>query len=133
MIKESSPDPTKIARLRAACSDKTAVYIGLNCMARTGFAEGAAGWCTASANVSASYALNLYRCATAEDNRGADEWFGRQVDLLNFLMDHGLPRTVAAGLQLRGFDSGYLRAPLAPLNAAAEQRLYEILKKMEIV
>ncbi|OAE54103.1 dihydrodipicolinate synthase family protein [Achromobacter insolitus] len=133
MIKESSPDPTKIARLRAACPAKTAVYIGLNCMARTGFAEGAAGWCTASANISASHALNLYRCATAGDARGADEWFARQIDLLNFLMGHGLPRTVAAGLQLRGFDPGRLRAPLAPLAAEPEQRLLEILKKMEIV
>ena len=48
MIKESSPDEGKIARLRQACPDKTAVYIGLNRMARGGFAAGAAGWCTAS-------------------------------------------------------------------------------------
>ena len=50
MIKESSPDPSKIARLREACGDRAAVYIGLNCMARTGVADGAAGWCTASLN-----------------------------------------------------------------------------------
>jgi 4-hydroxy-tetrahydrodipicolinate synthase len=68
----------------------------------------------------------------AGDARGADEWFGRQIDLLNFLMDHGLPRTVAAGLRLRGLDSGHLRAPLAPLAPDLEQRLLEILKKMEI-
>jgi 4-hydroxy-tetrahydrodipicolinate synthase len=47
-------------------------------------------------------------------------------------MDHGLPRTVAAGLRLRGLDSGHLRAPLAPLAPDLEQRLLEILKKMEI-
>lgn len=133
MIKESSPDPSKIARLREACGDRAAVYIGLNCMARTGFADGAAGWCTASPNVSPQFALNLYRCAVAGDTAGADDWFGRQIDLLNFLMDHGLPRTVAAGLRLRGFDSGRLRAPLAPLAADLEHRLLGILRKMEIV
>ena len=67
---ESSPDEGKIARLRQACPDKTAVYIGLNRMARGGFAAGAAGWCTASANVAAAHAVNLYRCAMAGDRPG---------------------------------------------------------------
>ncbi|MFG0232027.1 dihydrodipicolinate synthase family protein [Achromobacter sp. 413638] len=133
MIKESSPDEGKIARLRQACPDKTAVYIGLNRMARGGFAAGAAGWCTASANVAAAHAVNLYRCAMAGDQAGVDDWFARQSGLLNFLMEHGLPRTVAAGLRLRGIPSGRLRAPLAPLAPEHEHTLLNILKQMEIV
>ena len=39
-------------------------------MARGGFAAGAAGWCTASANVAAAHAVNLYRCAMAGDQAG---------------------------------------------------------------
>lgn len=133
MIKESSPDTTKIGRLRDACPDKTAIYIGLNCMALRGFTDGASGWCTASPNVSARFALNLYRCAIAGDQQGADEWFAKQIDLLNFLMDHGLPRTVSAGMRLQGVPCGRLRSPLSSLGADHEQALFEILKKMEIV
>ena len=59
-----------------------------------------------------------------------DDWFARQSGLLNFLMEHGLPRTVAAGLRLRGIPSGRLRAPLAPEH---EHTLLNILKQMEIV
>nr|WP_315528940.1 dihydrodipicolinate synthase family protein [uncultured Achromobacter sp.] len=133
MIKESSPDATKIARLREACPDKTAIYIGLNSMALQGFADGAAGWCTASPNVSAQFALNLYRCAMSGDSEGAQAWFAKQIDLLDFLIEHGLPRSVSAGMQLQGVSPGRLRAPLSALGVEHEPALLGILKSMEIV
>lgn len=133
LIKEASPDETKIARLRQACPEHVGIFIGLNRMAQQGFRDGAAGWCTASPNVCASFTLKLYRCAMAGDTQGVSEWFERQSELLNFLMDHGLPRTVAAGLDLCGVPSGHLRAPLLPLAPALRHTLEAILSKMEII
>lgn len=133
LIKEASPDETKIARLRDACGDHVGIYVGLNRMAQQGLRDGAAGWCTAAPNVCASFTLNLHRCAVAGDDAGAVEWFDRQRDLLNFLMDHGLPRTVAAGMTLCGMPSGHLRAPLLPLTPALSESLRGILTTMEII
>lgn len=133
LVKEASPDETKIARLRQACPDHVGIFVGLNRMAHKGLRDGAAGWCTAAPNVCAAPMLELYRCATAGDQAGADSAFTRQRELLNFLMEHGLPRTVAAGMRLRGVPSGHLRAPLAPLPPALHEALRAILTTMEII
>ena len=132
MIKESSPDEGKIARLRQACPDKTAVHIGLNRMARGGFARRrrlvhGLGQCRRRARGEPVPLRHGRRPGRVDD------WFARQSGLLNFLMEHGLPRTVAAGLRLRGIPSGRLRAPLAPLAPEHEHTLLNILKQMEIV
>ena len=68
----------------------------------------------------------------AGDQAGVDDWFARQSGLLNFLMEHGLPRGGRRPARLRGIPSGRLRAPLAPL-AQHEHTLLNILKQMEIV
>ena len=74
-------------------------------MARGGFAAGAAGWCTASANRRRARGEPVPLRHGRRPGR-VDDWFARQSGLLNFLMEHGLPRTVAAGLRLRGIPSG---------------------------
>lgn len=133
LIKEASPDETKIARLRDACPDHVGIFVGLNRMARKGFQDGAAGWCTAAPNVCASFILHFHRCIACGDVAGAERWFARQSQLLNFLMDHGLPRTVAAGLELCGVPAGQLRAPLSPLTPALHAAMKDILETMEII
>ncbi|WP_382323464.1 dihydrodipicolinate synthase family protein [Hydrogenophaga sp. UC242_50] len=133
LIKEASPDGTKIARLREACPDHVGIFVGLNRMAQRGFQDGAAGWCTAAPNVCASFILNFHRCMAAGDVAGAQRWFARQSELLNFLMDHGLPRTVTAGLELCGVPAGRLRAPLSPLTPALHTAMKDILETMEII
>ena len=60
-----------------------------------------------------------------------DDWFARQSGLLNFLMEHGLPRTVAAGLRCAAFPAAARAA--APLAPEHEHTLLNILKQMEIV
>jgi len=132
MLKEASPDATKIGRLRDACGDRLSIYVGLNSMALRGFSDGAAGWCTSAPNVCASMMLGFHRCVAAGDMAGAESWFGKQAELLDFLMDHGLPRTITAGLELLGMPAGHLRAPLAPLDAARREQLRSIITKMGI-
>lgn len=133
LIKEASPDETKIARLRDACPDHVGIFVGLNRMAKKGFQDGAVGWCTAAPNVCASFILNFHRCMASGDLAGAERWFARQSALLNFLMDHGLPRTITAGLELCGVSPGHLRAPLSPLTPALNEAMRDILETMEII
>ncbi len=133
LIKEASPDPTKISRLRKACADDVQIFVGLNTMAQQGFRDGASGWCTVAPNLCAPWILNFYRCVSAGNHPEAEKWFNEQRSLLDFLVEHGLPRAVAAGLQLCGVDSGQLRRPLMPLPSAPREKLKAILKSMEIV
>ncbi|AZG10987.1 dihydrodipicolinate synthase family protein [Pigmentiphaga sp. H8] len=132
MIKEASPDETKIARIHEACGDRLSIYVGLNSMALRGFNDGAVGWCTCAPNLCAPFMLNFYRCVADGDRAGAESWFARQSELLDFLMAHGLPRVVVAGLQLLGVPGGYLRAPLAQLGPEPQRELLSIMMKMGI-
>jgi 4-hydroxy-tetrahydrodipicolinate synthase len=47
---------------------------------------------------------------------------------LQFIVQGGLPRTIAAGLEILGVDPGALRAPLAELSAEEKERLAGILR-----
>lgn len=133
LVKEASPDPTKISKLRDACDDHVQIFVGLNSMAHQGFQDGATGWCTAAPNVCAPWILNFYRCVIENNNGEAERWFNEARTLLEFLMDYGLPRTVAAGLDLCGVNSGWLRPPLMPLHPDQREKLEMILKTMEII
>lgn len=133
LIKEASPDESKIARLRDACPDHVGIFVGLNSMAKQAFRDGATGWCTAAPNVCAPFILNFHRCVVSGDWAGAEHWFAKQAELLNFLMDHGLPRTVSAGLELSGVPAGRLRAPLSALSPAQIEAMKAILETMEII
>lgn len=55
----------------------------------------------------------------------------RQLPLLQFLVAHGLLRTVAAGLELEGIDVGPLRAPLLPLSESHRMQLQRLLKQVQ--
>ncbi len=133
LIKEASPDPTKIAKLRNACADHVQIFVGLNSMAQQGFRDGAVGWCTAAPNICAPWILNFYHSIIENNDAEAARWFNQVRNLLGFLMDFGLPRTVAAGLELSGVSSGKLRPPLMPLHPDHRKKLESILKTMEIV
>jgi 4-hydroxy-tetrahydrodipicolinate synthase len=42
----------------------------------------------------------------------------------------GLPTTIKAGLQLRGFDAGVPRKPLLPLDSADKNELAALIKQL---
>ena len=97
-------------------------------MALQGFADGAAGWCTASPNVSAQFALNLYRCAMSGDSEGAQAWFAKQIDLLDFLIEQACrdPSLRACNSRACRRDGCARRCPRWALSM--NQRFLESLK-----
>lgn len=127
MIKESTGDVNRLHRLVQAAGEEVAFFNGSNPLALDAFVAGARGWCTAAANLIPRQTIDLYDAVERRDLPAAVRVFRRQLPLLQFLVRGGLPRTVAAGLGLLGFDPGPLRPPLMPLPEPEMGRLREIL------
>jgi 4-hydroxy-tetrahydrodipicolinate synthase len=128
MIKESTGDVNRLHRLVQVAGDDVAFYNGSNPLALDAFIAGARGWCTAAPNLIPELNLALYAAIESGDLPTALKVFRKQLPLLQFIVQGGLPRTVAAGLKLLGVEPGCLRAPLAELSQADKDRLAGILK-----
>jgi len=130
MVKESAGDVSRFHRLAEITPPDFAFYNGSNPLALDAFMAGAAGWCTAAANLIPQLNLNLYAAIKKGDFEKAFALFQKQLPLLQFVVQGGLPRTIAAGLRILGFDIGPLRAPLAELSETDQARLRDILRSI---
>jgi 4-hydroxy-tetrahydrodipicolinate synthase len=128
MIKESTGDVNRLHRLVQAAGEDVAFYNGSNPLALDAFIAGATGWCTAAPNLIPQLNLDLYTAIEGGNLPAALKVFRKQLPLLQFIVAGGLPRTVAAGLEILGVDAGYLRAPLAKMNDSDKQKLAKILE-----
>jgi 4-hydroxy-tetrahydrodipicolinate synthase len=127
MIKESTGDVSRLHRLVQAAGEEVAFYNGSNPLALDAFVAGATGWCTAAPNLIPQLNLDLYAAITKGNLAAALAVFRKQLSVLQFIVAGGLPRTVAAGLEILGIDAGHLRAPLAKLPEADTEQLRKIL------
>ncbi|MDR6806634.1 4-hydroxy-tetrahydrodipicolinate synthase [Dyadobacter sp. BE34] len=130
MIKESTGDVQRMHYLRRALGEEVAFFNGSNPLALAAFSAGAVGWCTAAPNLIPELNLALYNAIQANDLTNARAIFYRQQELLEFITSKGLPRTVAAGLEILGMEAGGLRNPLAPLAAVEIARLEGLLAEV---
>lgn len=130
MIKESSGDVQRMHFLRKELGEEVAFFNGSNPLALAAFAAGATGWCTAAPNLIPKLNIELYN-AIQDNNLGeAQEKFYKQLGLLQFIVNKGLPRSIKAGLTILNEDSGYLRSPLQPMNHLEIEELANILSKI---
>ena len=130
MIKESTGDINRLHRLVQTAGEDVAFYNGSNPLALDAFIAGARGWCTAAPNLIPQLNLDLYASTEAGNLKAALAVFRKQLPLLQFIVQGGLPRTVAAGLEILGVDPGGLRAPLDELSKEDKERLKGILKEL---
>lgn len=128
MIKESTGDVQRMHYLKRELGEEVAFYNGSNPLALAAFAAGATGWCTAASNLIPELNIGLYEAIQNNDLQRAQRLFLRQLDLLKFIVGTGLPRSIKAGLNLLGENSGHLRKPLQPLSEQQIQELGSILK-----
>lgn len=131
MIKESTGDVQRMHYLKKELGDSVAFYNGSNPLALSAFAAGATGWCTAAPNLIPELNIALYNAIQNNDLREAQRLFYKQIDLLRFIVEKGLPRAIKSGLHLQGFESGYLRKPLQPLTENEISDLDRILKLVQ--
>ncbi|WP_316820956.1 dihydrodipicolinate synthase family protein [Pedobacter gandavensis] len=129
MIKESSGDLQRMHTLRKDLGDEIDFFNGSNPLALAAFAAGATGWCTAASNLIPDLNVALYEAIIRNDLKTAQSLFYKQLDLLKFLLEKGLPRSIKAGLELLGEDAGQLRGPLLPLAQEETSALKILLQE----
>lgn len=127
MIKESTGDVQRMHYLRRVLGEEVAFFNGSNPLALAAFTAGAVGWCTAAPNLIPALNHSLYNAILANDLTAARDAYDGQSELLTFITANGLPRTIAAGLQIQGIESGLLRSPLAPLGVGDYEKLRSLL------
>ncbi|WP_264523572.1 dihydrodipicolinate synthase family protein [Flavobacterium sp. N502536] len=131
MIKESTGDVQRMHYLKRELGDDVAFFNGSNPLALAAFSAGATGWCTAAPNLIPKLNLELYDAIQKNDLQSAQKAFYRQLNLLKFIVNKGLPRAIKAGLEIQGIEGGFLRSPLKPLTEAEIAEFRLILKEVE--
>lgn len=131
MIKESSGDVQRMHYLKRELGDDVAFFNGSNPLALAAFSAGATGWCTAAPNLIPELNIDLYNAIQKNDLQEAQKVFYKQLNLLKFIVNKGLPRTIKAGLKIKGIDGGFLRSPLKPLIESEIAELELIFKELE--
>lgn len=128
MIKESSGDVQRMHILRQEIGEDVSIFNGSNPLALAAFAAGAKGWCTAAPNLIPELTLALYEAVKENDLEKAKLIFYRQFELLKFIVNTGLPRSIKAGLEIMGYNAGGLRSPLTSLSEKEMQELEVLLR-----
>ncbi|MCV9929228.1 dihydrodipicolinate synthase family protein [Flavobacterium sp. LS1R49] len=131
MIKESSGDVQRMHYLKRELGDDVTFFNGSNPLALAAFSAGATGWCTAAPNLIPELNVDLYNAIQNNDLQEAQKVFYKQLNLLKFIVNKGLPRTIKAGLKIKGIDGGFLRSPLKPLTESEIAELELIFKELE--
>lgn len=127
MIKESTGDVQRMHYLRKELGEDVAFYNGSNPLALAAFAAGATGWCTAAPNLIPELNIGLYNAIQKNDLIEAQNVFYKQINLLQFIVNKGLPRAIKGGLAILGEDGGYLRSPLKPMSESEIAELKTII------
>lgn len=130
MIKESSGDVQRMHYLKRELGDDVAFFNGSNPLALVAFSAGATGWCTAAPNLIPELNIALYNAIQKNDLQEAQKVFYKQLNLLKFIVNKGLPRAIKAGLEIQGIEGGFLRSPLKPLTENEIEEFKLILKEL---
>ncbi|MFC6882779.1 MULTISPECIES: dihydrodipicolinate synthase family protein [Actinomadura] len=130
MVKESSGDAARFGAIRELSGGALSVYNGSNPLALEALRSGAAGWCTAAPCLVPRWCLELYAAADERGQR-ADAVLAELLPFLRFIVRHGLPRTIKAGLELQDRKAGVPRAPLLPLPGKEVDELRALLVRLD--
>ena len=131
MIKESSVDINRVNTIKRLCGDTAAVFSGCNYLALDALKAGVDGWCTAAPNLIGDGATRIINAVNNNDLVLAEQLFEHYKNLLEFMVDKGLARTVKAGLKFKGITVGTPRKPLKPLSEENTARLAKLLADLD--
>jgi len=131
MIKESSVDINRVNTIKRLCGDTAAVFAGCNYLALDALKAGVDGWCTTAPNLIGDGATRIVNAVNNNDVELAEKLFEHYENLLMFMVEKGLARTVKAGLQLKGITVGTPRKPLKALSEENTTRLAKLLTDLD--
>ena len=128
MVKDSTGDIQRMHKFHELSNGQLSFYNGCNPLALEAFCAGASGWCTVAPNLLGNLPSQLYQAVQDADLVQAKALFYRQLPLLRFVVQYGLPKTVKAGLNELGFAVGKPRSPVQEANATERQQLKALMK-----
>lgn len=131
MVKESSGDATRFRSIRELSDGALSVYNGSNPLALEAFRSGAEGWCTAAPCLVPRWCLDLHASAKRGEEERADAVLAELLPFLQFIVGHGLPRAIKAGLELQDRGVGQPRPPLLPLPQERKEELRGLLDRLD--
>ena len=128
MVKDSTGDIQRMHKFHELTQGKLPFYNGCNPLALEAFCAGASGWCTVAPNLLGKLPNQLYQAAKNGDLALAQSLFYKQLPLLRFIVQGGLPKTIKAGLNELGFSVGDPRKPLQKANPSEVNQLKSLMK-----
>ncbi|MCY6412327.1 dihydrodipicolinate synthase family protein [Acinetobacter sp. VNH17] len=128
MVKDSTGDIQRMHKFHELSNGQLPFYNGCNPLALEAFCAGASGWCTVAPNLLGNLPSQLYQAVQDADLVQAKALFYRQLPLLRFVVQYGLPKTVKAGLNELGFAVGKPRSPVQEASATERQQLKALMK-----
>jgi len=127
MVKDSTGDIQRMHKFHELSQGQLPFYNGCNPLALEAFCAGASGWCTVAPNLLGQLPSQLYQAVKDGDLEHAKALFYRQLPLLRFIVQGGLPKTVKAGLNELGFSVGEPRKPLQHATPLEVQQLKSLM------
>jgi len=129
MVKDSTGDIQRMHKFYELTQGKLPFYNGCNPLALEAFCAGASGWCTVAPNLLGKLPRQLYQAIKSGDLAQAQTLFYKQLPVLRFVVQGGLPKTVKAGLNELGFSVGDPRKPLQSATPAEIEHLKTLIKQ----
>jgi 4-hydroxy-tetrahydrodipicolinate synthase len=137
-IKDADPDPYNLSRLRMRLGDKLQIFYGHDNNALGGFAFGATGWVSGTANFDPRrWSTFVHACIDDNDYvRARELWY----EILPFIelatVGEGGQRPdwiaiIKRGLELKGRKVGAVRPPMLPLTESVDKKLQKIVSDLE--
>lgn len=131
MVKESSGDIQRMHKIYELSKGELPFYNGCNPLALEALCAGASGWCTAAPNLLGQRPQQLIEHIKNGELEQAQNSFYQQLPLLRFIVNGGLPKTIKAGLQLKGVSAGLPRKPLSKATDIELNQLKQLLSEIE--
>lgn len=128
MVKDSTGDIQRMHKFHELTEGRLPFYNGCNPLALEAFCAGASGWCTVAPNLLGKLPNQLYQAVKKADLVQAQKLFYKQLPLLRFIVQVGLPKTIKAGLNELGFNVGHPRKPLQKATPSEVNQLKSLIQ-----
>jgi dihydrodipicolinate synthase/N-acetylneuraminate lyase len=128
-VKESSADVRRVTALKALCSDRLALFVGVDDLIVEGVRAGATGWIAGLVNAFPRESVALYNYAMRGEKKKADELYQWFLPLLRMDTVPKFVQLIKLVQQEIGMGHERVRAPRCVMAGAERKTALETLKQ----
>ena len=132
-IKEASGNMSQVVELFAKCGDLIDIYSGEDALTVPMMSMGGKGTISVLSNVIPAQSVAMTDAALAGDFATAAKLQCKFLPLINALFCEVNPIPAKAAVAALGIGEEYLRLPLTPMEDANRERLYNEMRKLEVI